>query len=72
MMIVFPTVLVAHNGYSFDYRIMLAEMERHKVDNRWFELHNVHFADSLHYLRQVRLKLLFEITVWNFLSFIPP
>ena len=47
------TVLVAHNGHSFDYRILLSLIEKHKLDGSWFEKHNVKFVDSLQYLRQV-------------------
>ena len=47
------TVVVAHNGYAFGYQVLLSNMERHEVDLSWFESHNVEFADSLHYLREV-------------------
>ena len=40
------TVLVAHNGYPFDYRVILSNMARHEVDLSWFKRHNVKFADS--------------------------
>ena len=47
-------VLVAHNGYNFDYPILLAEMERHEINPKCFERNNIHFSDTLYSLRQVK------------------
>jgi hypothetical protein len=51
------SVLVAHNGNSFDFRILLSHIERHELSWNWFEKYNVKFADSLQYLRKVSLKV---------------
>ena len=48
------TVLVAHNGYKFDFPILLAEIERHQnLSTDLLMKHNIHFADTLPQLRQV-------------------
>lgn len=48
-------VLVAHNGFSFDYPILLAEVERRPRDLAisTLEASNVHFSDTLPLLRMV-------------------
>ena len=51
-------VLVAHNGFAFDFPILLAEVERrmelHLSD---FVSRNIHFSDTLPLLRRVLLFL---------------
>ncbi len=49
------TVLVAHNGFSFDFPMLLAEVERcpENLSTSVFEHANVHFSDTLPLLRQV-------------------
>ena len=50
------TVLVAHNGFSFDFPMLFANVERcpHKqLAVSTFEIHNIHFADTLPLLRKV-------------------
>ena len=49
------SVLVAHNGYQYDFPILLAEIERSdKAElTNWLITHNIRFADTLHYLKQV-------------------
>ena len=48
-------VLVAHNGSKFDFPILLAEMERRpeKLAVSQLKQLQVHFADTLVYLKQV-------------------
>ena len=48
-------VLVAHNGFTFDFPILLAEMERRKdhFTTSLIHSHNIHFADTLVALRKV-------------------
>ncbi len=46
-------VLVSHNGYQFDFPMLLAEVERNNLDSSCFERHNVHFSDTLKHLREV-------------------
>ena len=45
-------VLVAHNGFAFDYRIMVAEVER-RNQLQLFAAANLMFADTYHDLVQV-------------------
>eukprot|EP00731_Ephydatia_muelleri_P000697 Em0001g697a len=45
-------VLVAHNGFCFDFRILFAEMQRHKMSCDI--IRQIHFADTLHLLRQAK------------------
>ena len=51
----FFSVLVAHNGYQYDFPILLAEIERSDKPEltNWLITHNIWFADTLHYLKQV-------------------
>ena len=52
--IVSTLVLVAHNGFAFDFPILLAEVERHpELDLFNFQTGNVHFSDTLPLLRKV-------------------
>ena len=51
----FSAVLVAHNGFAFDFPLLLAEIERGQL-NTSFHDHNISFADSLIGLRQVRCR----------------
>ena len=48
-------VLVAHNGFAFDFPILLAEVERRPnvLEVSAFEDGNIHFSDSLPLLRKV-------------------
>lgn len=51
----FIIVLVAHNGFAFDFSILFAEVER-RPDHlalSAFEAGNIHFSDTLPLLRQV-------------------
>ena len=47
-------VLVAHNGYKFDFPILLAEISRrpHQLKIDALVSHNIHFADTLTHLQQ--------------------
>ena len=49
------TVLVAHNGFAYDFPLLLAEIERisNCVSTQHFVTKNIHFADTLPHLRQV-------------------
>ncbi len=52
--ILFILVLVAHNGFSFDFPILLAEVERRvELNVANFVSSNVHFSDTLHMLKKV-------------------
>ena len=53
----FNTVLVAHNGFSFDFPILMAEVERRprELNIEDFTAKNIHFSDSLPLLRKVYL-----------------
>ena len=57
------TVLVAHNGYRFDFPILLAETERRpeKLALSQLSSHRIHFSDTLGYLKQVGFTLLILI-----------
>ena len=49
------TVLVAHNGFVFDFPILLAEVERRPgvLATSVFEERNIHISDDLPLLRKV-------------------
>ncbi|XP_064397556.1 uncharacterized protein LOC135344319 [Halichondria panicea] len=49
-------VLVAHNGFSFDFPVLLAEVERRpeSLATSIFEAKNIHFSDTLPLLRQMK------------------
>ena len=53
------TVLVAHNGFSYDFPLLLAEIERRPTQLATADLihHKIFFADTLPYLRKVSIKL---------------
>ena len=46
------TVLVAHNGFGFDYRILAAEIERRHLMAQFIKA-DLRFADTLDELRKV-------------------
>ena len=50
------TVLVAHNGFAYDFLLLLAEIERRPkhLNMQEFVNRNVHFADTLPHLHQVQ------------------
>ncbi len=56
--VLISTVLVAHNGFSFDFPILLAEVERRPdaLSASSFETHRIHFIDTLPLLRQVSIN----------------
>ena len=43
---------MAHNGFCFDFRILFAELQRHKMSCDIIQ--QIHFADTLHLLRQAK------------------
>ena len=49
----FHSVLVAHNGFSFDFPVLMAEVERRperrpeSLATSIFEANNIHFSDTL-------------------------
>ena len=50
----FSVVLVAHNGFTFDYPLLLAEIERTpEINVQSLKESNIHFADTLPHLRKV-------------------
>jgi len=46
-------VLVAHNGFGFDFPCLLSEVSRVRGDTSMLKDHRIHFADSLYHFRQV-------------------
>ena len=46
------TVLVAHNGFVFDFRILAAEVERRNLELQ-FNRADLGFADTLYELQKV-------------------
>ncbi len=50
----YASVLVAHNGYSFNFPVLLAEVERRPRDlaGSSFVTKNIHFSDTLPLLRK--------------------
>ena len=58
-------VLVSHNGYRFDFPILLAEIERRpeKLALTQLVTHNIHFSDTLGHLKTV--NLLYEVDKLN-------
>lgn len=50
-------VLVAHNGFSFDFPILMSEVEtRDNISLALFTSNSIHFSDSLPLLRSVCLR----------------
>ena len=51
----FHVVLLAHNGFVFDFPVLLAEVERRprQLAASIFEDHNIHFGDTLPLLRKI-------------------
>ncbi len=58
----FLVVLVAHNGFSFNFPLMLAEVERRPKQLALcvFEDQNIHFSDTLPLLRKVCIHQLLQ------------
>ena len=52
-----PSVLVAHNGFKFDFPLLYNEINRRKPTLSPEQLEGIFFADSLVHLRQVRCLL---------------
>jgi DNA polymerase III alpha subunit (gram-positive type) len=51
---VYYPVLVAHNGFTFDYPMLLAEIKRTpEISFQSLKESNIHFADTLPHLRKV-------------------
>lgn len=46
------TVLVAHNGFTFDFRILAADIERRNLKHKLYSA-NLKFADTLFDLQKV-------------------
>lgn len=46
---------MAHNGFTFDFPILFAEVERRSetLDISVFEKHHIHFGDTLPLLKKV-------------------
>ena len=57
MIILSFTVLVAHNGFSYDVPLLLAEIDRRSNNLTTSALieENICFADTLQYLKQVNI-----------------
>ena len=56
-------VLLAHNGFKFDFPILLAEIERRpeQLDTSCLARHRVHFADTLPVLRKARQEYMSKL-----------
>ena len=54
----FHAVLVTHNGFGFDFPVLLAEVERRprQFASSIFEDHNINFSDTLPLLRKIKIK----------------
>lgn len=46
-------VLVSHNGYVYNFRLLISEMKRHDIDSSIFREQNISFSDTLDHLRKV-------------------
>lgn len=66
------TVLVAHNGYRFDFPTLLAEIERRpeKLALSQLSSHRIHFSDTLGHLKQVSFTLLMYMNTSCTINFI--
>ena len=65
-------VLLAHNGFAFDFPVLFAEVERRPSDLAVadFERRNIHFSDTLPLLRKVIISVLeykYTISQWLYL-----
>lgn len=62
-----PLVLVAHNGYRFDFPILLSEIQRRPKSFNFYNLFELrlHFADTLGHLRQVQFTANYNMTLYN-------
>ena len=49
----FP-VLCAHNGYGFDYTILLSNMKRYGIKEQVLKMINLHFADTFQFCKELR------------------
>lgn len=58
-MFFFFSVLCAHHGYQFDFLILLSNMERSGMYHSILSQHNIHFADSLLFCREVSRGLVY-------------
>ena len=47
-----PLVLVAHNGFAFDFLFLMAEIKRHNLEES-FDTAKLYFADTLFDARRV-------------------
>ena len=52
----FITVLIAHNGYKFDFPLLFNEITRREPAISLEMLKGIYFAESLEYLRQVHIS----------------
>lgn len=57
------TVLIAHNGYKFDFPLLFNEITRREPAISLDILRGIYFADSLEYLRQVHMNNIHQINV---------
>ena len=46
-------VLIAHNGFTFDFNVLISEIKRNRMSFDLDELERLQFADSLPHLRKV-------------------
>ena len=49
-------VLVAHNGFAFDFLFLMAEIKRHKLEES-FDTAKLYFADTLFDARRVSIYI---------------
>ena len=53
--LLYCTVLVAHNGFGFDFLFLVAEVKRRKLDDIFSKAH-LYYADTLYDSRRVSEK----------------
>ena len=51
-----PLVLVAHNGFAFDFLFLMAEIKRHNLEES-FDTAKLYFADTLFDARRVSIYI---------------
>ena len=59
-MILYGIVLVAHNGFKFDFPILMAEVERRpeSLELASFSRHKIHFVDTYPLVQKVKYSVI--------------
>ena len=50
-------MLCAHNGYGFDFAILLSNMKRYDIDQSVLKKINLHFADTFQFCKEVKCNI---------------